>query len=596
MFSKPKNSNAPKTAKRKHVTLSIHQKLNIIQRLEKGESRHNIMSEFNISSSTIYDLKKQKPQLENFVSQSATVKSLDKRQTLKKPKLENLDSALWTWFSAKRAEGKPVTGPMIIEKAKIFYDELKLPESEIPNFSKGWLHNFKIRHGIRKLDISGEIKSADSAAANEYKLTFENLVKEHNLSPTQIYNADETGLLWRCLPNSTLAGGDESNAQGFKRNKDRLTVLVCANASGNHKLMPFVIGKFKNPRALKNINHLPVIYDAQPNAWMDCGLFKKWFFHNFVPSVKDNFDKLKLPKDSKAVLILDNCRAHPAASELKSGNIFCTYLPANVTPLIQPMDQGVIQNFKCKYRGMFVQKLLNSDCSVKDFQRQFTVKDAIFTTAIAWSDVKSETLHLAWRNLWPALFKNTLMEEDEDIDDPSVPMEEDILAGESQVINAISSVPTNPLSGLSEVEIHEWIDIDKDEPIEEELSDEAIIQTLLSPKEAQETESDEDVATSTTRITWSDASDALNKFVKFAETSKHYNIAEVMNLHIIRNTFLKKRNQSKQQVDIASMFQRAQKKTTQDTMSVSLSSPTPSTSSGRTSGLDSAPILYSDSD
>uniref|UniRef100_A0A1B6ML08 HTH CENPB-type domain-containing protein n=1 Tax=Graphocephala atropunctata TaxID=36148 RepID=A0A1B6ML08_9HEMI len=549
MYSKSQTS-ASKTAKRKHVTLTIHQKLDIIKRLEKSENRNNIIAEFNISSSTIYDIKKQKQQLEKFVSESASVKSLDIRQTLKKPKLETLDSALYKWFSAKRAEGKPVTGPMIIEKAKFFHTELGLPNDDMLSFSKGWLHNFKIRHGIRKLDVSGEIRSADEAAANEYKITFQNLINDHNLSPSQIYNADETGLLWRCLPNSTLAGAEESSAKGFKKNKDRLTVLVCGNASGDHRLIPFVIGKFKKPRPLKNITNLPVIYSAQSNAWMTADLFKDWFFCHFVPAVKENFEKLGLPQDSKAVLVLDNCRAHPKASDLVSGNIFCTYLPANVTPLIQPMDQGVIQNFKCMYRGMFIQRLLGSDCSVKEFQRQYNIKDAIFAAAVAWNNVKNETLHKAWRKLYPQLFAENQSEEGEN----------EFSTEHSHILNSVNSDPNHPLSHLSNEEINEWMEVDKDLHTQEDLTDEVIIQSVLNPQEPLE-ESDSDAEAESTHITWKEASEALDKFVKFAESSRFYDTAEVMNLHIIKNSFCQKRAKSKKQIDIATMFRRAQKKT-----------------------------------
>lgn len=548
MFSKPVKS-VPNKAKRKHVTLTIHQKLDIIRRLEKGENRNNIMTEFNIGSSTIYDIKKQKQNLEKFVSESASVKSLDIRQTLKKPKLDTLDSVLYTWFSAKRAEGKPITGPMIIEKAKVFHRELNLPEDEMLSFSKGWLHNFKIRHGIRKLDISGEIKSADEAAANEYKITFQNLVDQYDLSAPQIYNADETGLLWRCLPNSTLAGSDESSAKGFKKNKDRLTVLVCGNASGDHKLTPFVIGKYKKPRPLKNVTNMPVIYSAQSNAWMTSDQFKNWFFHHFVPAVKDNFEKLGLPKDSKAVLILDNCRAHPSASELVSGNIFCTYLPANVTPLIQPMDQGVIQNFKCKYRAIFIQSLLSSDCSVQDFQRQFNIKDAIFAAAVAWNGVKSTTLHRGWRKLWPKLFSDDQQEEDEN----------EHLSEQPRVVSLITTDSSHRLNQISEDELIDWMEIDNDLSVEEELTDEVIIQNVLRPQEPQETESDEEEPR-TTHVTWDEASEALNTFLKFAEANKFYDVSEVMNLHIIKNNFCKKRANSKKQIDIATMFRRMESK------------------------------------
>ena len=67
MFSKPKPSSS-KGEKRKHVTLTLNQKLEIIKRLEKGENRNVLMNEFNIGSSTIYDIKKQKDELMKFAS------------------------------------------------------------------------------------------------------------------------------------------------------------------------------------------------------------------------------------------------------------------------------------------------------------------------------------------------------------------------------------------------------------------------------------------------------------------------------------------------------------------------------------------------
>ncbi|XP_063870983.1 tigger transposable element-derived protein 6-like [Scylla paramamosain] len=96
-------------------------------------------------------------------------------------------------------------------------------------FSDGWLHRFKVRHGIRKLDISGESKSANLPSAEEFVNRFVKIVEEHNLMSEQIYNADETGLFYRCLPRTTLASESEGDGKGFKQSKDRLTVLCCAD-------------------------------------------------------------------------------------------------------------------------------------------------------------------------------------------------------------------------------------------------------------------------------------------------------------------------------------------------------------------------------
>jgi len=37
-----------------------------------------------------------------------------------------LNSVLYKWFTAMCSEAKPMTGPMIIEEAKSFYDEMKI--------------------------------------------------------------------------------------------------------------------------------------------------------------------------------------------------------------------------------------------------------------------------------------------------------------------------------------------------------------------------------------------------------------------------------------------------------------------------------------
>lgn len=109
--------------------------------------------------------------------------------------------------------------------------------------------------------------------------------------------------------------------------------------------------------------------------------------------------------------------------------------------------------------------------------------------------------------------------------------------------------------------IIEWIETDKDEPVEEVISDEAIIQSLLNPSIPKEVDSDDDKEeTNTTPTTWQEAADALNTFIKFTEHNSLYNDAEIMNLHILRNEFFRKRTESRKQTDIRDLFKRASSK------------------------------------
>jgi DDE superfamily endonuclease./Tc5 transposase DNA-binding domain./CENP-B N-terminal DNA-binding domain. len=540
--------------KRKHVTLTIPQKLEIINRLESGESRSVVMAAYNIGSSTIYDIRKQKDQLRSFLASSENVKDLLKRQTLKQPKLAQLDKVLYTWFTTMRSEGKPVTGPLIIEKAKSFYDEMKITEK--CTFSEGWLRNFKQRHGIRKRDVSGKVMSADVEAAERYSELFHNLVEQNKLLPTQIYNANETVLFWRCLPNSTAACAMKKTAKCSKLNRSRVTVLLCANADGSHKMKLFVVGKFKKPRSFKNTIHLPVIYNRQGHAWMTAELFKDWFFNHFVPAVKENFGEQGLPDDSNAVLLLDNCGAYPPASELVCGNIFATYLPANVKSFIQPMDQGVIQNFKQFYRRTFVQRLVYSDCSVHDFQASFSLKDAIYAAALAWKDVKADTIRKAWRALWPAsMFLDDSSDEEFEGFNIARRSSKEILA----ILSDASE--TNLLGKLTEDDVEDWIDADKELPVAEEFTDEQLIQSASTPDMPEVVDAvEEDDEEGPKKIyTWKQATEFISKFVEFAESNSHYTAAEVMNLHVLLNTFYQKRASAMKQADLRDMFKKASK-------------------------------------
>jgi hypothetical protein len=127
---------------------------------------------------------------------------------------------------------------------------------------QGWLHSFKLRHGIWKLSVSGEKLSAISDVAWKFVEEFTKLISDENLTAEQIYNTDETGLFWRCLPQRTLTAGDEDKAFGVKVSEESLTILACTNAAGTHKLKLTVIDKSARLRALKGVNNFSLHYHA----------------------------------------------------------------------------------------------------------------------------------------------------------------------------------------------------------------------------------------------------------------------------------------------------------------------------------------------
>ena len=56
------------------------------------------------------------------------------------------------------------------------------------------------------------------------------------------------------------------DCHGGKKNKERLTAMICSNMDGSDKLPLLVIGKAANPRCFKNVKPLPVQYHANKKA------------------------------------------------------------------------------------------------------------------------------------------------------------------------------------------------------------------------------------------------------------------------------------------------------------------------------------------
>ncbi|XP_067620077.1 uncharacterized protein [Eurosta solidaginis] len=144
-----------------------------------------------------------------------------------------------------------------------------------------------------------------------------------------IYNADETGLFFRALPDKTFAlKGEECT--GGKLAKDRLTILHCVNVAGEKERL-FVIGKSARHRAFRNINlnNLPATWRSNKKAWMASDLMTDFLVQ---------FDRKMQLQERNVVLFLDNAASHPR--DLKLKNVKVIFLTANTTAFCQPLDEG----------------------------------------------------------------------------------------------------------------------------------------------------------------------------------------------------------------------------------------------------------------
>ncbi|GES84905.1 CENP-B homolog protein 2-like [Rhizophagus clarus] len=194
---------------------------------------------------------------------------------------------------------------------------------------------------IHQEKLHGEAASSDQTVIDEALPLLHSKCASYPLE--KIYNIDETG---------TRSNTNHKMYFQIKKNKEHLSIDLCANADGSYKLDPLIIGKFAKPRCFKNvnINNLPMKYQNNNKAWMIITIFQEWL---------QEFDYQVARKhgSQRVLLLLDNCSSHKLQG-LVLPYVEVYFLPPNTTSKIQLMDSGIIMSFKRHYRYFHIHWML----------------------------------------------------------------------------------------------------------------------------------------------------------------------------------------------------------------------------------------------
>uniref|UniRef100_A0A0D9R2B0 HTH CENPB-type domain-containing protein n=1 Tax=Chlorocebus sabaeus TaxID=60711 RepID=A0A0D9R2B0_CHLSB len=305
----------------------------------------------------------------------------------------------------------PLSQNLIQSKALTLFNSEKVQrveEAEEEKFeaSRGWFMRFKEISHLHDTKVQDEAASADGEATASSPENLAKINDEGSYTQQQVCNIDTT-FYWKKMSTRTPIAREEKSMSSFKL-KDKLILLLEANATGDFKFKPSSIYRSENPKALKDYakSTLPVLYKRNLKAWKIAHLSTAWFIDYFKPSVRIYAQK---KVTFKILLLIDNAPGHSRTLMQMYQEVNVVSMSVNTTCILQSMDQGIILTFKSYYLRRTFHKAIDSDSSDGSghsklkLWKGFTIPDAISNIHDSWKEVKISILAGVLKKLIPTL-------------------------------------------------------------------------------------------------------------------------------------------------------------------------------------------------
>ena len=165
------------------------------------------------------------------------------------------------------------------------------------------------------------------------------------------------------------------------------------------------------------------------------------------------------------------------------------------------MDQGVLENIKCRYKRDLLLRLLNQNETetIPEFTRSLNIKDAVLLAAKSWSEVEQSTISKSWNKLWP-------------IDSGSEPAYEPTLSPTNTMINSLLTRMSIP----REERVH-WLTTDDEDLGYRDIDEDDIIELVQNEATRADMEEEQDSEAVPLLVSHGRACDAIETVLAYLE-------------------------------------------------------------------------------
>ncbi|XP_042222853.1 tigger transposable element-derived protein 3-like isoform X2 [Homarus americanus] len=365
--------------RKRRQDLTLGAKVKVLEMLdhEPKVPQGKIASMFRVSQSQVSRIMKNK---ESIMSQWNRFATPD-RKRCRLGKAGALEQKLVDWYKEAKKEDLPISGPILMEKAKSIGNEMGIEFKP----SAGWLGRWKDRNGVtlKRFKDKDGAPSVTKVGNHWRRYMFTKATKEYTLQ--NVWVVDEIPLTYNSLP--------EYMVQGTSNGSDRLYVILACNLAGTDRRPVEVIGKTQSLNSLT----LPVPFHHHPKAAITIEFFSSWL---------REWDRELRSKRTKIIVLLNKAAHHP--ENLHLFNINVTFFPPGTATVLQPLRLGIIHTFKALYRHQQVTYVM-SKAQANDqmnhtnmfnhsilkpplLAQNLSVLDAVFMIYKAWKHVSPETI------------------------------------------------------------------------------------------------------------------------------------------------------------------------------------------------------------
>ena len=215
---------------------------------------------------------------------------------------------------------------------------------------KDWFSGFMSRNknlSIRKPEATSVSRMASFNPVNlkTFQDKLELLIGRYALTPSQIFNLDETGVTTvQKVPKIVGKKGEHQVGQVVSRERGELVTqvgIICAAGSSLPPVWIFPRHRYDPKKMLNGVDENGPLGLVHPSGWMTS--------NNFLEVLKHIVTYTRCDKNNKILVIMDNHESHlslPGIEYCRSNGIIILTLPPHTSNKLQPLDRTVFGSFK----------------------------------------------------------------------------------------------------------------------------------------------------------------------------------------------------------------------------------------------------------